>query len=443
MKKTASNLTDQIKLRKRLLVTVFVTLYLLSGLVFSRLEGFAAYVVPSLFWSFSALFALFLFGLEGVRSRFNKPLATMAVLVGIFQIVILVFAGFFMGFGKSPYDFTFVGIAVNLASFVPLMIALELSRAFLIANGTRRRAVMTTLFAGLFFAFLSIPLLKFESLNTLPATIEFLGSQFLPVLAESLLATYLAMIGGPITSLAYVGPLTMFEWMSPIVPNLPWEISALLNTLVPAVGFLAIEQSVSPFTLVRLGLKDRKEISPKFRRTQNRSSIASIATVMAVVIVLWGVSGPLGFRANVVVSGSMRPTLEVGDIVLVEKVNSGAIQVGDMIQYLRANEVITHRVISIYRDRGMTFFITKGDANNVPDDPVSEQTVLGKTLFTIPKLGWVSIFFRTGAANIIDFFSRNLGIAYATITVTAVASVLAVRGYRNQPLRRIRRRISR
>jgi signal peptidase len=164
---------------------------------------------------------------------------------------------------------------------------------------------------------------------------------------------------------------------------------------------------------------------------------------MAILIVLWGASGPIGFRANVVVSGSMRPTLDVGDLVVVEKVNSGAIQLGDMIQYLRGNEVITHRVISIYRDRGITFFITKGDANSVPDDPVAEQIVLGKTLFTIPKLGWISIFFRTAAVNIFDFFARNLGVAYAAITATAIASVFAVRSYRNQPLRRLRRRIGR
>jgi signal peptidase len=434
---------NQIDARKSLLGAVVVTLYIFFGSSFLGLGGLAAYVVPSLLWSFSALFALCLFGLEGVRSWFNKPLVTMAALVGIFQIAILVFAGLFTGFGKSPYDFTFVGIAVNLASFVPLMIALELSRAFLIKNGTRRRAVVATLLAGLFFAFLSIPFVKFESLNTLPAAIEFLGSQFLPVLAESLLATYLAMIGGPITSLAYVGPLTIFEWMSPIIPNLPWEISALLNTLVPAVGFLALEQSVSPFALVRLGLKERKEMTLKFRRTQNRSSIGWIATIMVILILLWSASGPIGFRANVVVTGSMRPTLDVGDLIVVEKVSSGAIQPGNMIQYLRGNEVITHRVISIYRDRGVTFFITKGDANNVPDDPVSEQIVLGKTLFTIPKVGWVSIFFRTAALNIFDFFARNLGIAYATITATAIASVLAVRSYRNQPLRRFRRRIAR
>jgi hypothetical protein len=38
------------------------------------------------------------------------------------------------------------------------------------------------------------------------------------------------------------------------------------------------------------------------------------------------------------------------------------------------------------------FFITKGDANGSPDsDPVSPQAVIGREIFVIPKIGWISI----------------------------------------------------
>ena len=44
----------------------------------------------------------------------------------------------------------------------------------------------------------------------------------------------------------------------------------------------------------------------------------------------------------------------------------------------------------------MKIFITKGDANSEPDvDPVMPDQVTGKVVFTIPKLGWIPIFFKT------------------------------------------------
>jgi signal peptidase len=280
-------------------------------------------------------------------------------------------------------------------------------------------------------------------MGTPPETLEFLGSNFLPTLARSIVATFLALLGGPIASIAYLGSLDAVQWLSPILPNPGWTIEALIGTLIPTIGLVATIQTTNPFALMRSGIISKSEVKRNIRRTKRSFPLTWTAVILVGVILVWGSTGLLGFKPSVIASGSMRPALDVGDIVVVQKVDSIMIQPGDIIQYLKENVAITHRVVNIYRDRGGTFFITKGDANSVSDDPVSERAVLGKTLFTIPKLGWVSIFFRTAAANIFDFFSRNLGIACATITATIVVSVLAIRSYRNQPLRRFRRRISR
>ena len=51
-----------------------------------------------------------------------------------------------------------------------------------------------------------------------------------------------------------------------------------------------------------------------------------------------------------------------------------------------------HRVIEIQEVGDAKFFITKGDANRNPDsDPVIPENVVGKLVFTIPKIGWVAI----------------------------------------------------
>ena len=99
----------------------------------------------------------------------------------------------------------------------------------------------------------------------------------------------------------------------------------------------------------------------------------------------------------------MRPALDVGDISLISGVDIAEIHEGDIIQYVSYDNVTLtiHRVIDIYEEGGKTYFITKGDANDVPDfQPITENRILGKSIFTIPKLGWIQIFIKSIFKNI-------------------------------------------
>ena len=66
-------------------------------------------------------------------------------------------------------------------------------------------------------------------------------------------------------------------------------------------------------------------------------------------------------------------------------------QVGDAITFVLNEDldVVTHRVISI--DAENEHFYTKGDANDAPDGaPVYFKNLIGRPVFTIPYLGYVS-----------------------------------------------------
>jgi signal peptidase len=87
----------------------------------------------------------------------------------------------------------------------------------------------------------------------------------------------------------------------------------------------------------------------------------------------------------------MQPAIGVGDIVLISKVPIETIQKGDIIQYRSDNITIIHRVYDIYKEDNAQVFITKGDANSNPDDPILSQQIMGKAVFTLPKIGWIPI----------------------------------------------------
>ncbi|MGB9676633.1 MAG: signal peptidase I, partial [Candidatus Bathyarchaeales archaeon] len=131
-------------------------------------------------------------------------------------------------------------------------------------------------------------------------------------------------------------------------------------------------------------------------------------------IAVWSTTGLLGFTPTIIASGSMTPTLNPGDIAIIVAAPAKTIKIGDIIQYRTTAEAPTiHRVIDKYESAGLTWFITQGDANNAPDEPINERQVTGKVIAIIPQLGWVSIYLKEFAAQTYNFFTTTLPNAMA------------------------------
>lgn len=93
-----------------------------------------------------------------------------------------------------------------------------------------------------------------------------------------------------------------------------------------------------------------------------------------------------GIQPYVVESGSMEPTIKTGSVSFINKnAKFEDITVGDIIAFEITDGVYaTHRVVSI-DEEGIT---TKGDGNNMEDAmTTTEDTFLGKNIFSIPKCG--------------------------------------------------------
>lgn len=104
--------------------------------------------------------------------------------------------------------------------------------------------------------------------------------------------------------------------------------------------------------------------------------------------ILWKDRTPnfFGYKNMIVLSGSMEPTLNVGDIVIVKETND--IKEQDIISFKVQNSIVTHRVVEIKKENEKNFYITKGDANSAVDLELIElKDIEGKYIFKIPLLG--------------------------------------------------------
>lgn len=364
-----------------------------------------AYVLPSLCWATLALVTLYATGgLGKLNSWTNKRIALMALLVAAFQIFIFIDAGLINKFGESPLSFTPTGIALNAMLVSSSLLGMELSRGYLAKNLGRKKPTLTIIAITLLYTFANVSILALVTFTDPLNYTKFMGGTFLPILAENLLATYLALMSGPLASLAYRAPLQVFQWFSPILPDLPWGYKALIGVMTPTIGFVAINMATTPRDLTKAGLP-----TPP-RQIKTRKSQTSMKGWLAISIILvltvWTSTGLFGFYPTIIASGSMQPTLNVGDIAIAVTTNPNQIRPGDIIQYYSQEQMTLHRVIEIRQTEEGQVFITKGDANTAPDsDPVHPQQIKAKLLFAIPQIGWISIALKEFIANAYTFLT--------------------------------------
>lgn len=122
----------------------------------------------------------------------------------------------------------------------------------------------------------------------------------------------------------------------------------------------------------------------------------------------------MGYKPFIVMSGSMETTINIGDLVIVKKVNSSSIHIGDIIAFKNGNIVISHRVKEIINDSGTYKFKIKGDNNNVADDfIVSSDAIEGIFVNKIPGLG-----------SILLFLGKPIGLLMVILVIIIVSTAL-------------------
>ncbi len=148
----------------------------------------------------------------------------------------------------------------------------------------------------------------------------------------------------------------------------------------------------------------------------------SVVAIAALVLVL------LGFRPLVVRSGSMMPTYEVGDVVLVGQVRADELRDGDVASlehFPDVGEGLTHRVREVRTADGTTEVETRGDANSSSENwAVSSDTMVGRVVASVPAIGGPATLVRTATAPL-----------FIGVALVAVIVVLVLRAFAATPAR--------
>lgn len=104
-----------------------------------------------------------------------------------------------------------------------------------------------------------------------------------------------------------------------------------------------------------------------------------------------------GNKFYIVLTGSMSPTIKVGDLVVVKEVKPEDIKENDIITFgsNSSDNITTHRVKEVLNDGQNIQYVTQGDANNVEDPiPVQSEVLLGRVNKVVPKVGTIILWIQ-------------------------------------------------
>ena len=202
-------------------------------------------------------------------------------------------------------------------------------------------------------------------------------------------ATTPATMHGHVTDVRWVGDRTAVGLALELDPA---ERVAWIRNLFGAVGLTGrgVIGPIAPAARPHLALdRTRPTVARRLLIGFEAAIVVAISALVCGALLMTF----LGYRPMVIRSGSMAPTLHVGDVVVADWERADRIRTGEIVTFPYApdgTELVTHRVQLVELGRDTVRVVTKGDANTTSEAwSVPRGALLGHVVWTIPEVGAV------------------------------------------------------
>lgn len=348
-------------------IKYIIFILLIAYLIFISFFGSLRIKIDPIFWF--VIFGIIVFTNHNKeRIKNKKQKLQKIIIINLLYLIVYFLSGLIFGYNRSSYNHTFIGIIYNFYSYIVLIFFKEYVRNRLIINKSNYYLVL------IIFLLFDLNIYSIFNLKDKINIFKYIFIWIIPKISENLLLNYLTKYSGYLACLFYLIPLTITNIYLPILPSLDWFYTGFISTLLPFITYILLRKKVNKDTI---------------------KSNSFILIVFLIVFVLF-IIGVFKYKPVAIASNSMQELISRGDIVIVKKMNKNELnklKLYDIIEYKLDNVSIIHRIISIERySDGKIIYKTKGDNNDIIDKlSVSEEQIIGKVTFKIPKLGYPSV----------------------------------------------------
>ena len=374
------------------------------------LYGLSLYMIPLIIYSF----ILLLYRVSTNKLEYTGEIKSELYFIVFTTFILWISIGFLIGFGFNIMIVLHIQYIIIFIYKITQTSAIEVLRRifldkFIGLNSSIVRIISISIVIALFtltfsklmnFSLSYFPELIVLFINSLVLTVIGYFYDFKSQLVLSLLNIYLFSL-------------------SPILLNVSGAINYMLEAFIIFTQFLVIYY----LNTTNNSFRQRAEFVFVNRFKRITHAVLRVSSKIVLVIsIIFMISFLLGFRGLAIVSNSMNPTINRGDLVFID-INNHEITKGDIIAFTYGDKIIVHRVYKV--DEKTFAVLTKGDANqNIDPWVVTDENYVGKYVFSIPLLGYPSIFLSSLFTNPVIGISLTVTLILAFLIITLMKEMV-------------------
>lgn len=320
-----------------------------------------------------------------IRRSKREEIYLVAFLFATIYVLIYMGLGLIDGFGRSPYNHTWIGYLNNMLFLVGSILFYESLRSKILFNLSVSHTYIKILLISILLTLISFNIVQYKNLGSIKEIVYFLAENILPMLSRNILLCHMTMYGGIWASIIYIGIVDGIHWCVPVLPNLKWINQGLIGMMLP-MFFIMVLEFICP-----LYSRDIK----RYKRDRENPATWIITSIVSIMII-WFAVGVFPIYPSAIATGSMKPYIDIGDVIILKRMELEDIVVGDIIQFDRDGMNISHRVCEIMIEDDVREFKTWGDNNKYPDSRlVKTNEIKGKVVYKIPKIGHLTLLVKS------------------------------------------------
>lgn len=328
-----------------------------------------------------------------VNRNYARTATKSIIIVSVATLIVCFNIGLIVGFSRTFFPPTLQIFLTGILPTLGIIIASEFLRKIVVGSAYENKLILALITIVLAVVGLSIET-HLGAINSIEAAFIVTCTAILPVVAESLLSTYIMKRAGMMPTLVFRLAKGLYLYILPIVPNFNQYLYSVLWVVVPFLVYRLVKHDL-PDEIVKQGGKIDKSKS-NIKRNISFITIPLLA-ILATLTIL--VSGILRYKMIAIASGSMTPIFDRGDAIIYDK--EGKLEAGDVMAFSHNGEIVTHRITKIKDDGKKKIYYTKGDANNTKDEyETSEELILGKVICVIKYIGLPTVWFNETIGNL-------------------------------------------
>ena len=268
-------------------------------------------IINPLFWSCITFY--FIFNKKNIFLRCKKKDKNFIYItvLSIIYIIFYFYLGNYFGFVKSPYGHNIIAIIENICIQIIPIISIELARFIIVKRNKNNESllfIVTILFTlvEINYSIIGDVIFNKEEL------FKYICSRVLPLFETEVLCTYLTLNASFVLPLIYRISIKL-NILPPTLPNTNWFMIGTSSILSPILVYLYFKY--------------------KFNKSNNANSEkdvvkkSSFSTVIGLLVIfICFMLGLFRYEPISILSNSMVPFFERGDVIIYEKMSESELQ---------------------------------------------------------------------------------------------------------------------